>query len=154
MQRSNQDTFCENLALTNGADGTATVTTYTDILDFGSHGSDLLKKLFLVGFCTQAMVSVASYASTVAIYWQTSAAEAMSNAVETLLTPSALSDAGLTLNKVVLNNLVLPSGTSLLRYNRLKFVLTPGQNSSTEEYPTTVPKFTAFITDNREEPLA
>jgi hypothetical protein len=154
MRLSNQDTFCTALALTSGENGTASVTTYTDILDFGSHGSDILKKLFLVGICTQALVSAASYASTVAIYWQTSAAEAMSNPVETLLTPSALTDAGLTLNKVVLNNMVLPSGTSLLRYNRLKFVLTPGDNSGTETYPTTVPKFTAFITDNREEPLA
>lgn len=154
MKKSAQDTFCDNLALTSGADGTASVTTTTDILDFGAHGSDILKKLFLVGLCTQAMVSAASYASTVAIYWVTSAVEAMSNPVETLLTPVALSDAGLTLNKVVLNNMTLPSGTSLLRYNRLKFVLTPGDNSGTETYPTTVPKFTAFITDNREEPLA
>jgi hypothetical protein len=150
MRKSAQDTFCSAKALTNGTTET-TVETVSDVLDFGAHGDDILFKLFLVIQCVTAMVSQSAKPSTVSIYWQTSAAEAMSNAVETLLTPTALGDAACALKAFVVANATLPR--NLKRYNRLKFVLTPYDSGGTEAYPTTVPVFTAFITDNREEPL-
>jgi hypothetical protein len=98
------------------------------------------------------MASVSEKPCGVSIYWQTSAAEAMSNPVETLLTPTALADADLTAKAFVIKNAPLPK--NLLRYNRLKFVLIPDDPGGTETYPTTPPAFTAFLTDNRIEPLA
>jgi len=151
MKKTAQDTFCEALALANGTTE-ATKTTLSDVLDFGSHGDDILFKLFIVGLCTTAMASQANKASTVTIHWQTSAAEAMSNPVNTLLTPTALGDADLTANSFTLKNLPLPH--DLKRYNRLLFTLTPNDPSGTPAFPTTPPAFTVFLTDSREEPLA
>ena len=151
MKKSVQDTFCEALALTNGTTE-ATKTTVSDVLDFGSHGDDILFKLFIVGLCTTAMASQANKASTVTIHWQTSDAEAMSNPVNTLLTPTALGDADLAANSFTLKNLPLPR--DLKRYNRLLFTITPHIAAETSSFPTTPPAFTVFITDTREEPLA
>jgi hypothetical protein len=152
MLKSLQDTFCTAKALTNGTTESSVTTYSTDILDFGAHGDDILYKLFLIIQCTTAMASVSEKPCGVSIYWQTSAAEAMSNPVETLLTPTALADADLTAKAFVIKNAPLPK--NLLRYNRLKFVLIPDDPGGTETYPTTPPAFTAFLTDNRIEPLA
>jgi hypothetical protein len=106
-----------------------TVETVSDVLDFGAHGDDILFKLFLIIQCVTAMASQSAKPSTVSIYWQTSAAEAMSNAVETLLTPTALGDSACALKAFVVANHTLPR--NLKRYNRLKFVLTPYDSGGT-----------------------
>lgn len=151
MQKSMEDTFCDDLALENGTTGTdASKVTLSNRLDFGSHGDDLFAKLRLYLRCTGAMASVASKPCSVSIDWLTSASEAMSNPVVKPLTPTALADANCVANTFVIADAVIPTG--LKRYNQIRFTLAPYDAADTKVFPTTTPKFQAFITTDRVNP--
>ena len=129
MQLSKQDMFTESTAATSAGAVSA------NVLDFHSHGDDVLGKLFW-------SVYVASTSGTVdkdlVVEWQTSAAENFSTA--TTLATKTVAKAGVVAGAYVVKNEPLPKG--LKRYNRLKFT-----EASGSYFPTVM----AFVHDGRDE---
>lgn len=140
MNLTNHDKFCEGQQI-----ATTGNTASTHVLDFHSHGDDINNKLFLVVLAVAALAGDGA----VSIKWQTCALEGFgSGVVETLLTPTALGVAGTAPGTWVVKNAPLPR--DLKRYNRLLFSVTLAEG----EEMTTAPTFSAYITDNRVEPLS
>jgi len=139
MILSKEDMFCD------GQQIAATGTTVSEsVLDFHSQGDDLLFLLFLVVLVTGAMAGD----GTLAIVFQSCAAEGFGSNVKEVTLASGLAAADLTKGTFAVKNASLPKG--LLRYNRIAFKLTLAQG----ETVTTAPKFSAFIVDGRTEPLS
>lgn len=131
MQLSKQDMFCE------AVQPSGTTAKYTDTLDFGKHGDDILNKLFWSLF-----VAGASNGVSLTVVWQTRDepfADAADTGATTLFT-STIAAASLTAGAYPIRNESLPKG--LKRYNRLKLTCSSG---------TTNPKVTAFLHDGRDE---
>lgn len=139
----------DGTAISVGVDGTdASKVTYSNVIDQGKNGDDILDKLYIYLASTKKMVSNAAGASTLVIALESSSTETF-DSVETTqaLTASSITDAGTAVGTKIADFINFPHG--LKRYIRLKFTLTPYDAADTKKFPTTAPEFFAAITDNR-----
>lgn len=133
MELSKEDLFCEDKQ-------TSTTAAATDVLDFHSHGDDVLNMLYWFVLCTAAAAD-----ASLTVAWQTSTDEAFTS--PTTLWTKTIGASDLVKGKFAIANEALPKG--LKRYNRLYLTGIAGTDESvtTKVYP----KVTAAIIAGRDE---
>lgn len=137
MDLSNEDKFCEELS------ASKTVDSYTENLDFHSHGDDILFTLFLFVLVTTSMDGDGTYD----IVWQSCDDENFGSGIVETTLAEGLAEADLAAGVFVVQNAPLPRG--LKRYQRLAFKPTLAEGESV----TTAPAFSAYLTPGRVDPI-
>lgn len=133
MQLSKEDMFCENLKI-----GTSASHTADNVLDFHSHGDDILGQLFWSAIVTGIDPEAATADEDVTVAWETSDTENFSSPVT--LASVTVDSANVAKGAWLVRNAPLPKG--LKRYNRLAI---------SEASGTKMAVVTAFVHDGRDE---
>jgi len=138
MILSKQDTFCE-------AKTTSTTAAYTDVLDFGKNGDDVMRNLSWL-----LLVTAAAAKSTLTVTWETSDYESFTDAggsaSKTDLWSETIATASLVKGGFPVKDAPLPKG--LKRYNRLKLQAT---STAGEGETPTYASISSYIYSGRDE---